>query len=631
MGEQAVNKFVDPEEKRAFTRQLLGDIQALEYMLENDVFESGIQRIGAEQELCLVGKDWRPSMGAMEVLKAVKDNHYTTEIARYNLEINLDPQVFEGNCFSTMEKQLLRLLAKGKKAASKEDIRIILTGILPTIQRKELNFEYMTPNKRYETLNDIIRDQRGEDFDLRITGIDELVTSHPNILFEACNTSFQVHLQVDPEEFVTQYNWSQAISGPVLAVMANSPVLLGKRLWSETRIALFQQSMDTRNTGTLRREQEPRVSFGRDWLTGSVLDMFKDNISRYNMWIASETREDSMALLKAGQIPELHALKLHNGTVYRWNRACYGISDTGKPHLRIENRYIPSGPTVLDEMANSAFWLGLMRGMPEAYSDVHKQMKFDDVRHNFYKAARTCLDTQFKWFGQDLTAKELIKDELLPIARVGLKSMHVNQKDIDRLLNVIEARLDLHTNGSRWITKNFGELLVNSTPAEASANITKEMYRKEQEGHPGHTWENIQPEQADSYKQFAEVHQVMTSDIFTVKEDDLLDLVINVMDWRNIRYVPVENGKNELVGLITSSNLIHHFKSRYSEDQTLVKDIMATELVSVDPHCSTKEAVATMAEKKIGCLPVVSEDQKLLGIVTERDIVLVAKMTSRFE
>ncbi|MEM9023141.1 MAG: hypothetical protein AAGB22_05340, partial [Bacteroidota bacterium] len=530
MGQQNVSQFLDPAAKRNFTRHLLNDLMALEQMLENGQFESGIKRIGAEQEVCLVRKDWRPAMNAVDVLKRINDPHYVTEIARYNMEINLDPQVFSGNCLSVMEQQLRDLLAMGRKAAEANDSRIILTGILPTIQRKELEFEYMTPNPRYEALNETIRDQRGEDFELRIIGIDEMATSHHNILFEACNTSFQVHLQIDPDEFVEQYNWAQAISGPVLSLAANSPLLMGRRLWSETRIALFQQSMDTRNTATMRREMEPRVSFGRDWLRGSVAELFKDNISRFNLWFASDVEQNATDALKAGKIPELDALKLHNGTVYRWNRACYGISDTGKPHLRIENRYLPSGPTVIDEMANTAFWLGVMRGMPDNYRNIENKVPFEDVRLNFYNAARTCLDTQFRWFGKTHTARELIREELLPLAKEGLSSMAVDPADIARYMDVIEARVDAHTNGTRWLIKNFSVLLERSTPSEASSNITKTLYHNEHSERPVHEWDDLDPGRIDEQKEFAEVHQIMTSDLFTVKEDDPIELVINVMD-----------------------------------------------------------------------------------------------------
>ncbi len=629
MGDKRVNKFTDPMEKRAFTRHLLNDIKALERMLDERLFETGIQRIGAEQELGLIGEDWKPSTNNMELLKAINDEHYTTEIARFNLEINLDPETFTGECFSKVETELLRLLEKGKKEAGKQKTKIMITGIMPTLRQKDLSFDYMTPNPRYEALNDRIREEKGDDFSIHIEGIDDLITKHPNILFEACNTSFQVHLQIDPDDFIEQYNWAQAIAGPVLAISSNSPLLLGKRLWSETRIALFQQSVDTRNADRLKRERAHRVSFGKKWAEGSVADLFKDNVSRFNLLFASDVEEDSLETLSKGKIPELNALKMHNSTVYMWNRACYGVGG-GKPHLRIENRYIPAGPTVIDEIANMAFWLGLMKGMPAEYTDLPSKMSFADARFNFYNAARTCLDCQFRWFGQTVSAGKLLEEELLPLAKKGLEMMKVDLSDIDRLMGIIENRIYRHVNGTKWIMKNFSELLIGSTPNEASISITKNIIHNEEKGDPVHLWEDVDPNQRDTHKEFRQVSQVMTTDPFTVNHDDLLDLVINVMDWKKVPYVPVENAKNEVVGLIQYENLIRYFTSNKGENELLAKDIMSKEYVTVEPQCSTAEAVNLMAENRVGCLLVV-QDKKLMGTVTQEDIMQVAKMTGRFE
>lgn len=630
MGEQAVSRFSDPVEKRVFTRHLLNDIKALEIMLQEGLFERGVQRIGAEQEMVLVGNTWRPALTAMEILEKVKDEHFTTEIGKFNLEINLDPREFKGDCFSKMERQLNRLVNKGRKVAQKYDTKLLLTGILPSIRKNDLIFENMTPNPRYEMLNDIMKSQRGGDFELNISGVDELITKHENILFEACNTSFQVHYQMDIDDFLPMYNWAQAIAGPVLAVSANSPILLGKRLWSETRIALFQQSVDTRNPTSIRREIDPRVGFGKSWLEHSPAEIFKDIVTRYNLFFAQDITENSLEELEKGNIPKLKALNLHNGTVYKWNRACYGISK-GKPHLRIENRYLPSGPSIVDEIANSAFWLGLMNGMPEKYRNISKEMSFEDVRFNFYKAARTCLDTHFKWFGKSYSAQDLIEKELIPIAYKGLQKANVANRDINRLLGIIESRVAHHVNGAKWQVKNFGELLHMSTPNEASLNLTKAIFNNEQYGSPLHLWEDIDPDSRDSHKEFSTVGDIMISDFPTANEDDLLELVLNIMDWRKTRYIPVENDKHELVGLITASNLVQHFKFNLNIEEHSVKDVMVENLITVTPDTSTSEAVNLMAEKAVGCLPVVTEDKKLLGIVTERSIVLVAKMTCRFD
>lgn len=628
MGTHSVNKFNDGQEKRQFTRHLLNDIKALQYMLDHDMIETGIARIGAEQELVLVDKNFHPSMNNMDILDKVKDEHYTTEIAKFNLEINLDPEKFDGHCFRKMENKLQQLLRKGVKVAEKLDTNILLTGILPTLHREHLQFDHMTPNVRYEALNDVMRWQKGTDFELNIEGIDELITKHPNILFEACNTSFQVHLQIDPNDFVDMYNWAQLIAGPVLSVCSNSPLLLGRRLWNETRIALFQQSVDTRNASNLKREKEPRVGFGKAWLKDSVVELFKDNVSRFNLLFASDKTEDSMEVLESGKIPELEALKLHNGTVYKWNRPCYGVGG-GKPHLRIENRYLPSGPTVRDEMANAALWLGMMAGLPDEYRDLASKMEFEEVRFNFFNAARRSIDCQFNWFGKMISARKLLERELLPIAIKGMEKMKVSKDDINEYIRVIEGRLRKNVTGSIWTTKNFTELLKESTPSEASVNITKMMYDNQWSGKPVHQWKNIDPGKRDHVKEFKRVGQIMESDLFTVHEDDLLDLVVNVMEWQNIRHVPVENDAHEMVGMIDARCLIRYFNSKTDKDEMSAKDIMNTDYPTVGVDTSTADAVQLMGEKRSDALAVLSDDNKLVGIVTESDIIQVLRYTKR--
>jgi CBS domain-containing protein len=629
MGDQAVNRISGAEEMRNYTRFLLKDIMALEKMLSSDMFETGIQRIGAEQELVLLDKNWKPSMNNLEILEAVNEKHYTTEIARFNLEINLDPFEFKGNCFQRLDQQLRELLELGKAKAKELDTKVMLTGILPTLTQDALHFEYMTPNPRYEALNEVMRSQKGGDFELNIEGIDELLAKHPNILFEACNTSFQIHLQIEPRDFVEQYNWAQLISGPVMSVSTNSPLLMGKRLWSETRIALFQQSVDARSSKVLQRSKEPRVTFGKAWLKDSVVNLFKDNVSRYNFLFSSDGHDDSLEILEKGEIPKLGALTLHNGTVYKWNRPCYGISN-GKPHLRIENRYIPSGPTVDDEIANAVFWLGLMKGMPEAYQNLPDLMPFEDARYNFYNAARRGLDCQFNWFGKLIPARRLLEKEIIPMAYSGLDKMNISEADITKYMDIIQSRVRKNQNGSSWMLKNFSELLKGSTAAEANLNVTKKMYENQELDIPVHKWNNLDPMTVNQHKEFRTVNEIMESDLFTVQEDDLLDLVVHVMDWQQIRHVPVENSENQLVGLINSKCIIRYLSQKNPDQESSAKDIMLTEFPTISPLVGTHVAIRIMAENRVDALPVVDENFTLLGIITESDIVQVAHMTERF-
>jgi hypothetical protein len=278
MGTHSVDK-IDKDSRAKFVRHLLSDVQALEIMLERGMVENDVTRIGAEQEFCLVTKNWRPANNAPTILKAIDDIHFTSEIARFNLEINLDPVVLKGNCFSKIESQLRLLLSKAAARAKKYDTKIILIGILPTISVNELSKEYRTPSIRFELLNAAVRHLRKKDIELHILGVDELSLNHDSILFEACNTSCQMHLQIAPQDFVASYNWAQLISGPILSISGNSPLLLGRELWHETRIALFQQSVDTRSSSYLLKEKQPRVTFGDAWASGSIVDIYKDDIA----------------------------------------------------------------------------------------------------------------------------------------------------------------------------------------------------------------------------------------------------------------------------------------------------------------------------------------------------------------
>ncbi|NQZ77749.1 MAG: signal transduction protein, partial [Ekhidna sp.] len=323
MGTLAESAANDTSLKTSFIKHLLNDVKCLELVLQHNMIESGTTRIGAEQEFCLITKNQRPQRNADEILKAVNDPHFTPELARFNLEINLDPHKLEGSCFSQIENQLNKLLALAKDKAADYDTDILLTGILPTICKNELTMEYMTPMRRFQSLNQMVKGMRGSDFQLYIQGVDDLAIKHDSILMEACNTSFQMHLQVDPEDFIDSYNWAQAIAGPVLGVSANSPILLGRELWNETRIALFQQSIDTRNYSHALKDQSSRVNFGQDWEYGTIADLYKNEIANHKIILAGEVTHDSLGDLENGKIPKLQALNTHNGTIYRWNRACY--------------------------------------------------------------------------------------------------------------------------------------------------------------------------------------------------------------------------------------------------------------------------------------------------------------------
>lgn len=618
MGSQAVKAIESLRERKEFLYHLLNDVKALEMMLNQDIFEKGVQRIGAEQELCLVDKNFRPSCNALKILEKLNDHHFTTELALFNLEINMDPLELKGDCFSKIDNELTELIRKGDKIAhSIDETKIILAGILPTLRKRDMVFKNITPFKRYKVLNKILKDIRGDDFMLKIKGVDELILNHKSILFEACNTSFQVHLQIPLSEIVDKYNWAQAIAGPVLSITANSPLLLGRELWSETRIALFQQSVDLRNRSYLLREQKPRVSFGSDWIKKSIIELYQDDIVRYTPLLTTELKEDAVAKLKQGEIPKLEAIGVHNGTIYRWNRLCYG-QNNGIPNMRIENRYIPAGPSVKDEVANAVFWVGLMQGMPLQYKDLNDLAPFNDVKGNFVNAARTGIDTFFNWFGKGISAKRLILTELLPMAYTGLTRTGIDEKDIEFYLNIIEKRAESRCTGALWTKISNRALKKKMTKDIANATLTAHMYKNQREGKPVHEWEIAKDNDLLNLDVgLTKLEKFMTTEIFVVNENDLVELVAKIMEWRNIHHIPVVDNKNRLTGLITKTNILEI----QGQDTNVIvaKDIMIKEVVTVDSETSIEQATKLMIEHKIGCLPIL-ELGDLVGIITKNDL-----------
>ncbi len=616
MGEQKVKVAQSREARGQFIRHLLHDIQALERMLSDNLIESGISRIGAEQEFCLVDRHWRPATNSGLILDALDDSHYKTELARYNIEINLDPEVLEGPAFSRTEKALKRLLNKATQEARKRDSYVILTGILPTISKNELEIEFMTPMPRYYALNEAVKRQRKADFSVQLDGVDELSIMHDSVLFEACNTSFQIHLQVDPSDFVSSYNWAQAIAAPVLGMATNSPILLGRELWSETRIALFQQSIDTRLSSYALKEQEPRVSFGSGWEHGSVAEIFKNDIARHRVILARPIEEDSLDILNKGEIPRLQALCVHNGTVYRWNRPCYGVGN-GRAHVRIENRYLPSGPTTLDEMANFAFWTGLMAGRPTEFDHLPSVMDFRDAKSNFFRVARYGKESVLHWRGKARFLTELVEKELLPLAYDGLRKKGVDDEDIARYLEVIEGRLKGKT-GSQWLVSSFRKARTCMKKDDALTAITRSLYYNQRMGTPVHKWDIMEPDK-ESPNYASRVEHIMSTQLFTVLEKDLALLATSLMRWKNIHHVPVEDEKGALCGLLTWTHLIRN-EQLDTGTSLLVEDIMEKNVISVVPSTSIREAIRIMKEYVIGCLPV-AIDKELVGIITIEDVI----------
>jgi CBS domain-containing protein len=622
MGEAKVKLLTEVEDRVEFVKHLLDDINALEYMLNNDMYESGVQRIGVEQEFCIVNEDYSPSKKALEILEELDDKDFTTELALYNLELNSKPYQLKGTCFRDLENTIVKKMNKARSVAQSKGIKIVTTGILPTVTYKEINEEFMTPFERYKILGQIIRNARGPDFELHLLGVDELNMKHDCIMIEACNTSFQVHLQIEPKDFVDQYNWASAIAGPVLSVVTNSPIMMGNELWSETRLALFHQSVDLRKTTRMPRNRQPRVSFGNQWIRESVAEIYKDDISRYTLLITSDLDEWSFEEAKKGNIPDLTALRVHNGTIYKWNRPCFGVTN-GKAHLRIENRYIPSGPSIKDEIANAMFWIGLMNAMPDKYKNIWEVMDFKEARTNFIKAARFGLETEFEIFDDVLPARRLILENLLPLAASGLRKSGIDEMDIKHYLGVIAKRVEKNQTGSQWTVHNYRTLRKSLSKDESLKLITRKMVEMGDKNIPVSEWKHIEPEIKNKiFHTFETVGQIMSIDLFVVRENDILELVINIMKWRKISRMPVEGLKGDLVGLLTRSRIERLIEEDETIKYKLVKEVMIKNVIVAEPDDDLDESIKRMKRFKVGCLPVVQRNE-LIGIITETDVINV--------
>jgi CBS domain-containing protein/gamma-glutamyl:cysteine ligase YbdK (ATP-grasp superfamily) len=624
MGEHSVETEVDPRKAQAFMKALLEDLRALAFMLTHGQVESGRIRVGAEQEMFLIDSDMRPAPVSLEALNEINDPRVTTEIARFNLEANLLPLDLRAACFSEMERELSELITLAQKGARAVKANILLSGILPTLLKSDLTLANLTPNPRYFELDRGVINLRGGPLSIHIKGLDELHVTHENIMMESCNTSFQIHFQSSPHEFVNHYNIAQAITGPVLAVAVNSPLLFGLRLWQETRVALFQHSTDARSQTQQARSHPTRVSFGDAWLRNSVVELFHDQISRFRPIMITQPDENPFHVLARGEVPKLSALRMHNGTVWRWNRACYGITD-GAAHLRIENRALPAGPTLVDEIANTAFFAGLMLALPQEYGEIADRMNFDDAKSNFFRAARHGLDAQFHWIDdQSYTASSLVLDHLLPLARAGLCQAQVLRNDIDRYLGIIEERVRSRQNGARWILKSIAAMKDTVPKDVRQRRLTAAMLACQKKGQPVHRWPVMKTPTTEDWEQdYRTVGQFMSTDLFTVQPDDLVDLAASVMDWRHIRHVPVEDSEGRFVGLVSHRALLRLLSDGIREsvgEGMTVQQIMLTDPVTVPPSTPTLEAIEIMRRHRIGCLPVV-EGKRLVGIVTSYDFL----------
>ncbi|QKV77901.1 glutamate--cysteine ligase [Amycolatopsis sp. Hca4] len=478
-----------------YRRKVQRCLDTLARMLTDGSFSFPRKNIGLEVELNLVDRELRPSMTNTAVLEALDDPSFTTELGQHNIELNVPPRPLAGDSALQLEDDLRAYLDTAATKARDTGSALAMIGILPTLKHEHFDQKWLTNKTRYSTLNDQIFAARGERTVLAMEGAalpgqqpERLRSFAESILPEAACTSVQLHLQVAPEEFAAHWNAAQCLAGLQIALASNSPFLLGKALWHETRIPLFLQATDTRPEELKNQGVRPRVWFGERWIT-SIFDLFEENVRYFPGLLPETDAEDPIEALDAGQAPKLTELRMHNGTIWRWNRPVYDVVD-GLPHLRVENRVLPAGPTVVDTVANAAFFYGAQRALAEAERPVWSQMSFQAAEENLYAGARRGFDGQLYWPGIGwIPPDELALRVLLPLAHEGLRRSDVSDEARERYLGIIERRCLARRTGATWQRDYVVRAQERGLDREAALGRMLGRYLELSEaGEPVHTW-----------------------------------------------------------------------------------------------------------------------------------------------
>lgn len=488
MGEEVTHASYSRKHRQEYRQKVQLCLDVFETMLAESSFEFDRPLTGMEIECNLVDAAYQPAMQNQEVLAAIADPAYQTELGAYNIEFNVPPRPLPGRTALELEGEVRESLNAAEIKANTDGAHIVMIGILPTLMPEHLTGSWMSPSLRYQALNDSIFTARGEDIPIDIAGVEHLSMHAESIAPESACTSMQLHLQVSPAEFANNWNAAQVLAGPQLALGANSPYFFGHQLWAETRIELFAQATDTRPDELKTQGVRPRVWFGERWIT-SIFDLFEENVRFFPALLPEMSDEDPSALLDAGGVPALAEMRLHNGTVYRWNRPIYDIVN-GRPHVRVENRVLPAGPTIIDTLANAAFYYGALRMMAQEDRPVWSRMSFAAAEDNFLAGARDGLEAKLYWPGRgDLPATELILRHLLPLAEEGLREWGVSAAARDRYLSVIEGRCLTGVNGATWQAATVAALQERGIPRDEALRQMVATYSEHMHANlPVHTW-----------------------------------------------------------------------------------------------------------------------------------------------
>lgn len=487
MGRDITKEEFDEQDYALFGARLEECLRELRLTLEQPNFGVGPATIGAELELFLVDGAGRPLPENRAVRAATGDNRVTLELSKFNLELNATPVPLAGHSLSALGDELDLLLAKVASAAAKYAGRVATIGILPTLTHADLGTEMVTDLPRYRALINGLRRLRQGTVPIKIDGDDPLELAAEDVTLEAANTSYQLHLRVDPGDFARVYNAVQLAAAPVLAVSGNSPTFLGHRLWAETRVALFKQAVEDRCRSGPRR-RPARTALGTGWVRGGALDLLAESVRLYPAVLPAVTGRAPSS--PGPWPPPLDELRLHQGTVWRWNRAIYDPGSGG--HLRIEMRALPAGPTVIDMMANSAYLIGLALWLAEQDQHWTYALPFERADASFHRAAAAGLAAELSWpAGRDryrtVQAATLVT-ELIPAAREGLIRAGVAPEEADELLGVISERAKSGLTGAAWQRATLAAAMKHHDPDAAFACLLNRYLKCAATGKPVHTW-----------------------------------------------------------------------------------------------------------------------------------------------
>jgi len=479
MGEEIDRGSFTAEDFAQFKDQLQQQTILLKKIFDEHAFSEQKSSGGFELEAWIVDKQARPLPINEQLIQALNSDLVVPELSQFNIELNGTPQLLQDNALHKLQTELEQTWQLCCDSAQKLDSQLIMTGILPTVKDKDLCPKNMSRLLRYQALNDkVLQLREGKPLQLDINGHQHLQSTHYDVMLESAATSFQIHQQIPAQNAVRYYNAALAIAAPLLAVSTNSPYLFGKQVWEETRVPLFEQAVELGGIGGAAFGPVKRVSFGSGYMHNSLMECFTENNEHFPILLPLVGVES-----QADDFSRLPHLRMHNGTIWRWVRPLIGFDADGTPHLRIEQRVVPAGPTIVDAIANSAFFYGLMESLVSRATPIEFEMDFAIARDNFYAAARDGLSAQFNWQSTKCSAKALLNQQLIPLAKDGLKRMGLDRQDIEYYLGIIQSRVETGQTGSVWqrhsATKLNGDLQA----------MTLQYLEHQQSGQPVHEWD----------------------------------------------------------------------------------------------------------------------------------------------